>query len=330
MPEETKQQPHLKIRSFDDIQLPEEDKNKPAEIDLNSPDGDEGTTGEVKEGAQKVETTKTGEQKPAEPAPEKPAEVKPEDKKPDEKLPPFHEHPDWKKMQEEKQQLEKEVAEMRGKIDVLTKTVTPAQQQQSLKTAEERLAEDIKNGWQPASQAEMLQRGMKYMREEMEQRQTLQKEKEQEQQDEQQKRQAETVKKMESTLAEVGVINPEEQKKVYDLVETWRKNGTSISFDTLKVAAENLKLKGEIGKAPAPTTTEPETDPAPTDGKPQKAEQTAEQKAAEEARIAANKHVNKPQGGSKPEGEETKMPAIKNGHKKDLDSIVLEIGKMLN
>lgn len=76
----------------------------------------------------------------------------------DEKLTPFHEHPDWKKMQEEKRGLELQLAELKGRVESIQ---APQEKIEKLpyanvtEMAHDLMAKKKAAGWQPQSAEEV-------------------------------------------------------------------------------------------------------------------------------------------------------------------------------
>lgn len=312
-----------------DITLPEDDKNKPAELPL-APD-DQKTELEEKNGSQPVEkkedviedkkeTTeapgKPEEAKPGEP--EKKEEVKVEDKKPDQKPPeekeltPFHEHPDWKKMQKENQELRDQLNQLKGKVEVTTAEKTDDDPYAALpprKAAIARVRQEILDKkFNPKDQLELEERVLDLQDEYTEKQKTQEKKKLEEVK-------TKIEKQIDDTMVEMGVTDPGQQEKIIGLVNKWRSEGMAgISVQTLKVAKLYLEKTGELNAPITPSEKKEDLKP--------------EEKKEEAKKPDANSKIVRKSGGGTPP---TKSQfTLKNGVNKSLDQLTTELGAQLD
>ena len=292
---------------LDNIQIPEADADKPAEINLTPGVGDEGV-GESGEPAAPVvpvveetkpddklaeppakepETTPADPEKktepPVDPAPtEKPADPQPDPEKsdkPQNALPtPVETKPDER------------VAKLEGQVETLTKLQNQPKAETPIKSVRERMAEKVASGWKPADRIE-----------EMEVYRQIEKDVDTEIKAVEEKRVQEVTQRIQTvrdqTLESLQVKDEKDVVAVESFVLEQRNKGlwkiteTNLA-DALKLAHEHLTATGKIGTAKTPdlplppvTTPTPATPPADP-AKPKKIE-TAESKAAEEARKKA-------------------------------------------
>lgn len=245
---------------------------------------------------------------------------------------PFHEHPDWIKMQRELEETKKQLADVTANKDV-----TPDKKEEARKTADEKLQADLDGGWEPKSQAEIMMRGLKYMREDLEA-----------QLEDKEKAKAETAQSAFDeersivSLAQVAYddlgIKEIEQRRVVgkylaDLVD----QGiiapiSSKNIQTaIKWGAEQLKATGKL-TAPAADDAAGEKKDPPEDKKETKPEETAEQKATREAeekkKSDVNARITKPAQDSTPPGQKQKK-SYASMHTTSLDEISFNAGKDL-
>jgi hypothetical protein len=216
-------------------------------------------------------------------------------------------------MQKEKKDLEDELLIMKGQIKTLTETNKPSTEEKKeiQKSAEERLQEDVENGWKPTSQLEIITRGMKYMREEMLNTQKTQEAKKVEAANKVEETKKQIIKQIDDTFAELATSDPlikdeKVQEKVLDQVNKWRAAGMAgISVQTIKIAYDFLKSKNQLGTAAAPVTEK-----------------------KDEKKTEVNKKISKPGGGGS--GTEKSKFVIKNAAVKSLDQITEELGRTLD
>lgn len=272
--------PSQKFKTLGEITLPEDIADKPADLDtspeggtpgvtleteVNSPVADT-TTNETKPDDKKEttnapaggkDTAPTTEDKPDDKDKKTPVETKPDvvpaktddkskeassssDKEPiDDKNIPFHKHPDWIKHQQKLAEIEKENAYLKGRIDA-----KPAPEEKPIKTARERMDEKVKSGWKAKDQVEVIETYEQFQQEEKRERQAIVESKKQE-----------VAQQVEEVYKETGISDVEEQNKAAMLASEWiRKGIANRSIETLKLAIDHLKAKGELSK-PAPDTT---------------------------------------------------------------------------
>ncbi len=217
------------------INLPEDDANKPADIVTDQNVGDEGVITDPNE-SKKVETkpddTTTTQDEPKDEVNKKDEVIaKPGDdgNKVDEKFPEFHKHPDWIKMQEKAkkaEELENKLAHMQGQVDAMLKSkeITTEEKKEARKSAEDRIQEDLQNGWAPKTQLEIVNRSMKYLREEL-----VEAQKEEETKKLSEKQTFETEQKEFTASVENVVetlkINDDGQRKVFEQITAWQEKG---------------------------------------------------------------------------------------------------------
>ncbi|MDQ3015072.1 MAG: hypothetical protein M3Q73_04365 [bacterium] len=351
MADENKDQPIVPQKDvasrFADVQLPQEDGEKPANLNLDATVGDDGITVDpaikAKEEADKAlqdaadeeaKKKEAEEKQAAEAAGKDPAQALDGDGKPLEaagkkqELTPFHEHPDWKKSQEEKQELRDTVNQLKGQVDALLKSkeTTTDEKKVAVKTAEERLEEDYKNGWRPASRLEEIQRNNQYIREELEAKELAKKEEDATQQSSSNDVQKEITGIIDTTMEEMK-LSEDDEKKVFKQVKDWTDSGLfkinkGNIGSALKEAADRLKLKGEIGQV---VKTPEEI------AKDEEAKKTADEKITlekktkedEEAKKkAANSRINRGSNGAGQANAPEKKPLAK--LRRSLDDVVYE------
>lgn len=319
-----------------DINLPEEDADKPNESDVTPKTPEEeaeqkkiqdeqaAADAKAKEEAEAGKPTETQddksgtESKPAEGEGEKPADQaaagdqKPEDKKEEEKPTPFHEHPDWIKMQNE-------LKETKEKLDeaLKAKDTTDERKEEARKTAEQRLQEDMDNGWEPKSQAEIMMRGLKYMREdilaEVDHKEEVKAEDEKAREDEAK----EIITTAKNTYDELGIVEVDQRKEVGTYLANLQQQGiiAPITKDNIGVAikwgVEQLKKEGKLGAAPA--TPAPEPTPAPEDKKEEDggvkpADNQEDKNAQTKKQEETNSKIKKPSGDATTPSGKQKRP----------------------
>ena len=314
--------------NLDDIRIPDEDADKPADINLDPNVGDDGIGGGEDIDPNKKVETKSEDNKETPPDPAKPADdpnkpadpskdpvtdpdKKPEDDKKD-TLPPFHEHPDWIKSQEEKKQLETKLANLEGKIEILTqgnKGIDNVKENAQV-TAKAKIQEKLDAGWKPETQLEVVETYGDFLLEEIESKLKAKDEAENKAKQEMASREKEISKQVDDTLDKLEIKDDKDRDAVINQVLAWKNEGMGISIKTLEVAADLIKSKGIIGKPPV-------TEPTPED-KDKADKEAADKKAREDA----NKLINRP----KSDGDKTtpQKGNYKDIHTKDLDTIIAE------
>lgn len=330
--------------NLDDIQLPEDDGVKPAEVNLDPNIGDEGVVAdpdekkedkkeEVKETSKedenpddKKEEVKDGDEKkeidPNETEEEKKAredkEAKDaEDKKKkedEEKLTPFHEHPDWKKMVAEREEDKKVIEKLTTQIDTIMKVkgIDAEEKETMVVTAKERIKKDLEAGWKPADQLELVEKYGEYLKEEIGQ----QKEAEKKVADEQEAKRNEAVQEAEKQINTFWTENKVEDAAVKDqvlkLVLDWKADGTipTPTVGTLKLAYDVLKSRGELK-----TEKKEDKKPEKADGADKKTKEELDKK-----KEVLKKAVKPTSSGDKPNQDGKK--AYSSMAKRSLDDIV--------
>lgn len=224
----------------------------------------------------------------------------------EEKPTPFHEHPDWKKMQERVEAAERKAEEAERNARKASDGPDPYPE---LKTpqeiAEKILREKQASGWQPKDALELTSEFDKAK----EVATTIVKKREDEQL-------AETTRLLNQEYVKAGVTTPEDQKKVETLLQTWLNEGVKIDFKSVSIAAEQLKLKGEIGQPITPTTPDLPIQNTETERDKQTKAQTEVNK-----KITRKKSAGGESGGSK--------PSYKYLANTDLDSIIMDQAEKL-
>lgn len=326
--------------SFDDIQIKEGGEDKPdwgeltdddkaqikqaTGVDPDKGDGGEGDgEGEDKqpETEDNKETTEGGEGGGVE------EEGGEEDGKQKEDVDystrPFHEHPDWIKNQEKAKEAEEKVAQyqdkitkLEGQIELLTKSIQGgAEVKEEVRlSVEERINKEIAEGtFKPESQAEIIAKGFKYMKEELE----LEKKNEREEAEKQRQSQEEESKKardvVDSEFKRLEISDPRDRQAVSNKIVEWSNKGMQVSAATIEVAYENLKLAGGLPSEQAGKETQESKD---------------KNKTQIENRSKTNSKITKKNSGKPPTGPSSGI-VIKDAHKKTLDQIVDEIGDNL-
>jgi len=266
------------------VQLPEDVGNQPADITLNtqlntdqgganengSPtnQGNEpgsnqgaGVTPDPANQPTPPASTEDGAGKPAAQAPNPqlsdPATQPQEDPT---KLTPFHEHPDWKKLQDEKHQLEVKLARLEGSVNSLSKPA-PVLAPLPFNTVQD-LAQDLIQkkkaaGWQPQSAEEVAMVTQAIWDQA---RQTFSDHEEAEQQANLSLRQQEIIQTV-NDLGFAGEENATTRQVLFKIAGKIDPNLTRSQRDVLMEAYEIMKELTPQQKAQAETTT---PNPAPT------------------------------------------------------------------
>lgn len=307
------------ILDLSDIQIPPEDANKPAEIDITSPEGDD-----KPQDPPAAPAAPPVEDKPADPP--EPSNTPVEENKPDEESntdtpaapsdPPadtgwkaedgFHNHPDWKKREQQLKELQDEVERL--KTAKPAPVPSPDDNLSPEALAEKRVREAAAEN-PPKDQLELNRRYTeelsKINSERAEQLQT---------------RQAEAMKQgqkmIDDKLDQLSITDEADRKKVREKVQAWYKQGIEVNVNSFDIAAENLRLKGEI-KDPSKPAAPPQTEAS-----------KLQEKADQEARDKANKRISRPKSDGK--GGDKKSPiSYKKLHTMNLDEIVAEQAKAM-
>lgn len=315
--------------SFDDIKLPEEDANKKADIkpdadDVAVPDNAakpaesndaQPATPAAADNAAQPDNTANSDAPPAENKGDEkvpPATDGGEpDKKADPVLTPFHEHPDWKKMQERVRAAEEEVQ----RVKQANAQPDPYAGLSVTEITKKLIAQKIeKEKWEPKDQLELAEawdakkaEAQKIVDERNERTQS--------------ESTAKAKEQIEDKLTQLNITDQAEKDKVIGLVRTWASQGLNVSIQAFDIAAENLRLKGEIGR---PGQAQPVSTPQPAAVND---EENKKQEATKQAQADANRKIAR----SKPAGEQSPKSKIsyKELHGKDLDTIVLEQAQRL-
>jgi hypothetical protein len=215
--------------------------------------------------------------------------------------------------------LELDNARLEGKLEAMEKSGQITKEEKKViksaaQIAEEKVLEKQKGGWEPKDALELN----RVYGEELEKALGEKREEEKKELSEREKlfneRKIEIQKQVDDTYTEIGITDQKEKDKVAELASKWASEGTANwSLGTLKLAAEHLKLKGDIGK---PKTPEP---------KP-KADPTPENKT--QTKIDVNKKISRPtnEGGS---ASATVKKSISDLRRKSLDDIVLGAADVL-
>lgn len=322
--------------NFDDIVLPDEAKNKPADINLDPETGDPGVSADPTDTPPAATPTYTKPEgdKPEKPEmPEKPEpEIDPEKPKTEEKIAdqpkdgekpekpadpnadavPFHKHPDWIKMQ-------KEVEYYKGKVDGMNKDEAdkiddevkdPYDNKPARQVAREQIRREVAEGkWKPQDQVDVTDRYEQIIEEVNGKRAEIRK-----------KISSRIEREIDDTFDSIGVKDEKTKEKVMAQVNKWRSDGlTGISVKTLKLAHTFLKSTGELGDPATPETATPAPDPAPADN-PDDPTQENKQKVA-------NRRIGRHKSGG---GGKGNRPLLRNAHKMTLDDMTHALGKTLD
>lgn len=333
------------------IQLPEEDADKPAEINLTITEGDEGVSANDPENKETDEAKKAADanaakekeaadKKAADDATKTPEQVKAESDaaakaEEDKKLTPFHEHPDWKKMEERLKtaedratQAEIAAAEAKGKADALleSKGTTTTEKQSAAKSATERMKEDAKNGWEPKDRMEEFERYNTYLAEELEAKEKAKTDEATTQTTEITKRREAILNSINTTTTELGLSETESEAVIKRTNELIQQKVITPSPDAIGAAIKyvhsSMKAAGEL--APAKTAEQIEAERVATE------KAAADKKAAEDAAARqknTNSKISRGSNGSNTATIPEKKPLAK--LRRSLDDIVLENGKTL-
>ena len=228
--------------NLDDVKLLAEDENKPADLKTDPEPVVDPPADPVADPAAPVVPpveSPAPEVKPADeeikpPAEEPKPEAPPVVPAPAADLTPFHEHPDWKKMQEQ--------------VRLAEERATRAEQQSRAKAAPDEFANMTKaqiiekivtdktaTGWKPKDQLD-YDITMQDARDRADEAIKAQSEK--------------TANLARDTFVQIGITDPADQRKVADLLTSWASAGMNVTLATFGIAAEHLKLKGELGIKP--------------------------------------------------------------------------------
>lgn len=321
--------------SLEDIQLPEEDKQKPVEIkaDLTPPaDPPEPPAQDPPTPPAEPEKTPVeGEQPEPPPTEDKPTEGDPpaptpevppatDPKAPPEppaQLTPFHEHPDWKKMQLKVEEAQRQAQEAQKQLEESKRAADPYTGMTAEQVAEAKVREEAQKT--PFKDELAVSRRYSEIL-------TEEKTKRQMEADQQLSAQQTEIRvKVAEKFTELGITDTAEQEKVRNLVIEWGKK-SPVDYGTFDIAAENLRLRGEIKpKAEHQSSTPPEP-PAPT-GPSQSAESKEKERLALEAKKKANSQIS--QGKSSGEEPTGKKPSLEYLRSRSLDEITNDLAKQL-
>lgn len=292
--------------SLDDIQLPDEDKSKLADLDNEEEkDPPEQPTPDSEDKPEDTQDDKPTDDdssdEPVSPNEDEGGET-PEDKPEEEpeKPTPFHEHPDWKKMQEQVKAAEERAAAAERRAQQVQEPPKPDEYAGLTRgqIVEKIIVDKQKSGWKPKDQLE-YDAAIEDAKERADKIQT------QQQTTQQQRYESQVNEKFNS----LGISDKAEQKKITEQVLAWANQGHLVSLNTFDIAAEQLKLKGEIGKQPEPTPT-----PEP--------EKPAKQAQQRQSQNSANKKISKSKSGGG--DNKTDRPSFNYIRDNDLDSIILD------
>lgn len=308
---------------FDDITLPDDQKDKPVDVSTLDDEGEKKEeASRVDDDSKKDDTSTSGDDKKVEE--EKKDEEKTDDKassdKNDDKSIPFHEHPDWIKQQDKLREKELELARAQGQLEVYEKKGIQAddsEKKEDAKTASEvakqKIKEKVKNGWKPSDQLELNAEFAKEFEAELDRRDAEKAKKQTEENSKLEEKRKEIQKEVDSIYADSGIISDSDKKKAEDLCFEWSKKGIPISTQSLRIAVDNLKASGQIGKK----QEEKKDGETNTDVNEEKND-AADEKSK---KLSANAKIKRAgQGGTEREGENKK--SYKSMHNRTLDDIV--------
>lgn len=336
---------------LDNINLPPEDADKPAELDWKVGGDDTNKPQDTTENAKPEDNKPTkeslgdyegsdrdkpedkkdeivdGKKDSADTSTETPEnkdkkkDVHPnEDKDKDEetKPAPFHEHPDWKKSQEEKRQLEIEKAKLEGKLEAMEKRGDISEDKKeeiksAAQIAEEAINKKLEEGWKPKDAIEVNRAYGEALERALDAKQAAKEKAANEEQSRLKDEQQKIYDQMDGIYKELGVETQADQDKIAALANKWIQEGkVNRNIGALQLAGDYLKAKGEIGKA-----TEVKVNPKPI------VDNNEENKKREET----NRRISRPTGEGGSGKPQTR--SIKELRSKDLDQIVLEQAEAL-
>ncbi len=224
----------------------------------------------------------------------------------------FHKHPDWIKNQEKTRELELEKAKLEGKLEVMEKKGLITEEKKEEAKSAAQVAEDAvearyKEGWKPKDALELNKVYSEEFEKALDAKADAKAQAAEEQKGVVEERRKEIQKEVDGVYTEFGITQEVEQNKVADLAMKWANDGTANwSINTLKLAADHLKAKGEIGKT---VTPEPKM--------------ITKEDPAKQTKDDINKKISRPTS----EGGATNTPVKKSigeMRRKSLDDIVLE------
>lgn len=322
--------------SLEDVALPDVDANKPAEIELPEKKvdtaiiDDKGDDGVAADDATKSDDAQPDDKKPEDTPDDTPTDDKPsDDKKPEDTQPaptvdkevdkepkteltPFHEHPDWKKMQEKVDRLEREKQELERKNADPYPTQTPLQRAEArvrAEKAEGKFKDDF----------EAMNAYNTYI------------------QEEQKKDQDRVAADVNAAFSEIsqreGSLTQDQQEKIVKQVQEWKAEGLGVTpqtvKQTLKIAYAHLKKTGAFETKPT-TTPQPAADPKDTnkDAQPQGGDGGTSQ-PDKEKKESANSRIAKPKGGGNPKPTTQSKVIIPNAARMNLGQLTEALSEQL-
>lgn len=240
-------------------------------------------------------------------------DTKGDDKKSEPSLTPFHEHPDWKKMQDRLKLAEERAEQAERKATEAQAATRANPEYQGLSAAQiatKEVEKKAAGGWKPKDQLEVseayataLEKAQEYVASQKKSQEDV-------------AAQSTTAvqKQVDAKFEELGIADEADRKKVQNLVIGWGNSGAHITLDTFDVAAQQLRIKGEIGqKLP--------DKPTQTDTSKQTEKKTQEEKAD------ANRKLSK----KKPDGDGASKSKVNYGylHSNDLTGIVQDLAEKM-
>lgn len=225
-------------------------------------------TSETPDSKVEPEKKETTPEEKKEETPEVKTETTPDpEKKEDPEKVDFHNHPDWKKREKELEETKLEKAKLEGKLEVMEKKGIITEEKKEEAKSAAQIAEDAvlkkrEGGWEPKDALELNKVFSEEFEKALDAKEAAKVEATQKEQDAVEERRKEIQKEVESVYTEFGITDRKDQDKVADLAMKWANEGTANwSIGTLKLAADHLQAKGQIGKVSTPT---PEPKPIET------------------------------------------------------------------
>ncbi len=321
--------------NLDDIEIPKEDADKPADIDTSPGGADPGVADDPKDAPKEgdednVEEEETEDDKDKEEEKDSPdekdqtkegdEEEEEDEEDPDDKeLTPFHEHPDWKKMVKSREEDKTLITKLEGQVELLTqqKGLTAEGKEAAVKSADDRIQEDIDNGWEPKDHLELTKRYGQYLRDDIDRQRKEEEKKQAEENNQLEENKKKAGEQINEFFEENKVVSQEDKDLVLEQVIKWRDEGyvPNPTVGTLKLAFQHLKEAGKLGGS----------QPKP---KKKEGEEKKEKEAADKKKKTLKK-TSRPKGGDGGgERGDGKKPYSKLAQS-SIDDIVTEAAKTL-
>lgn len=340
------------VLSLDDIQLPDEDKDKPAEINKDAANDDSAskasensqpTPDKTGDDVKKDDSTNSGaftpsnntdnkDGSPEETKKEEAKDAATEDKKDPDKLPPFHENPDWQKMQEEHKKALERIAYLEGKSDANQSIHTLGEDEQKdlsliksdpYEAAREKLRNKLEGGWKPEDRVEE-RRVLDSFIDEAKKEQA-------EARDRQVVREEKRITNAFNEQLKASNLDGKYGDEVAGYLKTLQQQGLVIETSPEGIkratafAVEQLRSQNKLDKIQAEPAKPAET------SKPEiKETNKDEQQKQKEMQDQVNGKIPRPASSTEKPTNDQAKPNYKYVHSTDLDRMVLDLGKTLN